>query len=77
MLEVFAFWARLTEAGATRHEFHAWLVGHYADSVQALRPELSADAVPRDRVAGPDAHLGAWLTLGARGRTCSTAPRAR
>ena len=64
MLEVFAFWARRSEARATRHEFHRWLVGHYADSVQALRPELSAEASREIAVQVLTLTLGAWLTLG-------------
>jgi AcrR family transcriptional regulator len=64
MLEVFAFWARRSEARLARHEFHRWLVGHYADAVQALRPELSPEACREIAVQLLTLTLGAWLTLG-------------
>ena len=52
MFEVFAFWARNASAGAARRGFHAWLVGHYADAIRVLRPDLSAER-SRRRAAGP------------------------
>jgi AcrR family transcriptional regulator len=64
MLEVFAFWARRKEAGAARHAFHAWLVGHYADAVQAMRPDLSPAQCREIAVQILTLTLGAWLTLG-------------
>lgn len=64
MLEVFAFWARYEEAGAARQDFHAWLVGHYADSLQSLRPELSAVECREIGVQILTLTLGGWLTLG-------------
>jgi hypothetical protein len=64
MLEVFAFWARNEPAGAARRDFHAWLVGHYADSIQALRPDLSPEQSREVAVQVLTLTLGAWLTLG-------------
>jgi AcrR family transcriptional regulator len=64
MLEVFAFWSRNEEAGAARRTFHAWLIGHYADSIQALRPELSPYQCREVALQVLTLTLGAWLTLG-------------
>jgi AcrR family transcriptional regulator len=64
MLEVFAFWARNQQAGAARRAFHGWLIGHYADSIQALRPELSAEECREVALQVLTLTLGAWLTLG-------------
>lgn len=64
MLEVFAFWSRNEEAGATRRAFHVWLVGHYADSIQAMRPELSPYQCREIALQVLTLTLGAWLTLG-------------
>jgi AcrR family transcriptional regulator len=64
MLEVFAFWARHQEARASRHEFHGWLVGHYSDAVQVLRPELSTVECREIGFQVLTLGLGAWLTLG-------------
>jgi AcrR family transcriptional regulator len=64
MLEVFAFWARRSEARAPRQEFHRMLVSHYADAVQALRPELPAESCREIAVQVLTLTLGAWLTLG-------------
>ncbi len=64
MLEVFAFWSRNEEAGAARRTFHVWLIGHYADSIQALRPELSPYQCREVALQVLTLTLGAWLTLG-------------
>jgi AcrR family transcriptional regulator len=64
MLEVFAFWARNETAGAARRDFHTWLVGHYTDSIQALRSDLSSRQCREVAVQVLTVTLGAWLTLG-------------
>ena len=64
MLEVFAFWSRNEEAGAARRAFHVWLIGHYTDSIQALRPELSPLQCREIALQVLTLTLGAWLTLG-------------
>jgi AcrR family transcriptional regulator len=64
MLEVFAFWARHEHSRAGRHAFHAWLVGHYADSIRSLRPELSDEQCREVALQVLTLTLGGWLTLG-------------
>jgi AcrR family transcriptional regulator len=64
MIELFAFWTRDERAGAARRDFQIWLVGHYADCIRALRPELSEPQAREQAFAVLTLTLGAWLTLG-------------
>jgi AcrR family transcriptional regulator len=64
MLEVFAFWARNESAGAVRRAFHAWLVGHYTDSIRVLRPDLTQEGCRELALQLLTLSLGAWLTVG-------------